>query len=153
MYQPQGFDDGSGHVCHLIRSLYGLRQAAQCWNKYLHNKLIVIGYHKTYSDAAVYVQRFTNGEITILAIHVDNVLSFRNTSAGLKIAQDQLHKTFAMKKEDRDWVMGVQLVENQAQCTLAINHRQYINMILCRFNMHECKPIDMPLDHTIVLSE
>ena len=28
MRQPQGFDDGSGRVCHLVRSLYGLRQVA-----------------------------------------------------------------------------------------------------------------------------
>jgi len=153
MHQPQGFDDGSGQVFRLIRSLYGLHQAAQCWNKYLHNELIMIGHHKTYSDAAVYVQRSTNGKITILVIHVDNVLSFGNTSAGLKITWDQLHNTFAMKEEDHNWVMGFQLVENQAQHTIAINHRQYIHTISCHFNMHECEPIDMPLDHTIVLSE
>ena len=109
MHQPQYFDDGSGHVCHLVQSLYGLYQVAQCWNKYLHHELIAIGYHQTYSDAAVYVQRTINGNITILAIHVDNVSSFRNTSTGLKITQDQLHKTFAMKEEDPNWVMGFQL--------------------------------------------
>jgi hypothetical protein len=31
--QPEGFDDGSGHVCRLKRSLYGLKQAPRCWNK------------------------------------------------------------------------------------------------------------------------
>ena len=108
---------------------------------------------KIYLDTAVYVQRTTNNKIVILAIHVDNVLSFGNSSAGLKLAWDQLHKTFAMKEEDCDWVMGFQLVENQAQCTIAINHRQYIDTLLCHFNMHECKPIDMPLDHAIVLLE
>ena len=92
-------------------------------------------------------------KITILVIHVNNVLSFGNTSTGLKIAWDQLHKTFTMKEEDCDWVMGFQLVENQTQHTIAINHRQYINTILHHFNMHEWEPIDTPLDHAIVLLE
>jgi hypothetical protein len=113
----------------------------------------MIGYHQTYSDAAVYVRKTANGDITILAIHVDNVLSFGNTSTGLKIARDQLHKTFAMKEEDPDWVMGFQLVKNQAQRTIAINHGQFIDMILHRFNMHKGEPIDMPLDHAIVISK
>jgi hypothetical protein len=32
MRQLKGFDNGSGHLCQIIRSLYGLRQAAHCWN-------------------------------------------------------------------------------------------------------------------------
>ena len=153
MRQPQGFDDGSGRVCRLVRSLYGLRQAARCWNKFLHRKLTTIEYQQTYSDAAVYVRKTANGDITILAIHVDNVLSFGNTSTGLKITWDQLHKTFTTKEEDLGWVMGFQLIENRVQCTIAMNHGQYIDMILRRFNMHECEPIDTPLDHAVVLLE
>jgi hypothetical protein len=153
MRQPQGFDDGSGRVCRLVRSLYGLRQAARCWNKLLHSELTKIGYHQAYSDNAVYVRLSANDDVTILAIHVDNVLSFGNTEAGLKLARNQLHKIFAMKEEDPSWVMGFQLIDNRAQRTISINHRQYIDAILRRFNMHECEPIDTPLDHAIVLSE
>jgi hypothetical protein len=55
MHQPQYFDDGSGHVFHLVQSLYGLYQVAQCWNKFLHHKLTTIEYQQTYLDANVYV--------------------------------------------------------------------------------------------------
>jgi len=33
MRQPEGFDDGSGRVCKLKRSLYDLKQAPRCWNQ------------------------------------------------------------------------------------------------------------------------
>ena len=85
MHQPQDFDDGSGHVCHLVQSLYGLYQVAQCWNKFLHHKLTTIEYQQTYLDANVYVWKTANGNITILAIHVNNVLSFGNTSIAKNI--------------------------------------------------------------------
>ena len=153
MRQPQGFDDGSGRVCRIVRSLYGLKQAARCWNKLLHGELTKIGYHRTYSDNAVYVRLSANDDVIILAIHVDNVLSFGNTESGLELARKQLHSIFTMKKEDPTWVMGFQLIDNRAQRTISINHCQYIDAILRRFNMHECEPIDTPLDHAIVLSD
>jgi hypothetical protein len=31
--QLEGFDDGNGCVCRLMRSLYRLKQAPRCWNK------------------------------------------------------------------------------------------------------------------------
>lgn len=33
MKQPIGFDDDSGRVCKVIKSLYGLKQASRCWNR------------------------------------------------------------------------------------------------------------------------
>jgi hypothetical protein len=56
-----------------------------------------------------------------------------------------------MKEENPSWVMGFQLIDNQAQRTISINHQQYIDAILHCFDMHECEPIDTPLDHAIVL--
>jgi len=39
MQQPEGFNDGSGRVCGLKRSLYSLKQAPRCWNKRFGNCL------------------------------------------------------------------------------------------------------------------
>ena len=40
MKQPEGFEVGSSdHVCKLIKSLYGLKQAGRVWNKTLHSVL------------------------------------------------------------------------------------------------------------------
>ena len=106
MRQPQGFDDGTGRVARLIRSLYGLQQAARVWNKRLHRELTTVAYHQTYSDTAVYVRRSDVGHVVILAIHVDNILSFGDNLNGLKLARAELHKIFEMTEEDPDWVMG-----------------------------------------------
>ena len=39
MAQPPGYNDGSGRSCRLIRSLYGLKQAGNVWNKELNRVL------------------------------------------------------------------------------------------------------------------
>ena len=39
MHQPEGFADGTGRVCLLIKTLYGLKQAGREWNIELDTKL------------------------------------------------------------------------------------------------------------------
>ena len=44
MQQPEGFADGTGQVCLLIKTLYGLKQARHEWNIELDMKLRKRGY-------------------------------------------------------------------------------------------------------------
>src|SRR5277367_395470 len=56
MKQPEGCEDGTDHVCKLIKTLYGLKQAGHEWNKELDKKLRKHGYHRLQSDPCVYVR-------------------------------------------------------------------------------------------------
>ena len=44
MRQPEGYDDGTGHVCLLIKTLYGLKQAGREWNLEFDAKFHKKGY-------------------------------------------------------------------------------------------------------------
>ena len=146
MQQPEGYNDGTSCVMWLIHSLYRLKQAAHYWNKHMDWELTVkIDFSQIPSDAAVYVCKHTNGNIVILAIHVDNVMSFGNTITSLQHACLQLHKVFDMTEENPNWVMGFKLIEDRDLHTIAIDHSSYIDAILCWFNMAECDPVDTPM--------
>ena len=82
MRQPEGYDDGTGHVARLLCSIYGLKQATHVWNKLMHQKLITVGCDQLTSDTAIYLCNH-NDDITILMIYVDNIMSFGNTKPGL----------------------------------------------------------------------
>ena len=56
MHQPEGYDDGSGRICQLVKMLYGLKQSGQAWSKKLDNELKERGFMNLKSDPCVYVQ-------------------------------------------------------------------------------------------------
>ena len=73
MEQPEGFvkKGQEGHVCRLLKAIYGLKQASRTWNEKLHKTLLANGFRRTRSDAGVYVH--DQWEM-ILIVYVDNLL-------------------------------------------------------------------------------
>jgi Reverse transcriptase (RNA-dependent DNA polymerase) len=49
MKQPEGFDDGTGWICELIKTIYGLKQSGHEWNHKLDAGLKNFGYKRLYS--------------------------------------------------------------------------------------------------------
>jgi hypothetical protein len=56
MHQPDGFNDGSGRVCHLLRTLYGLKQSSHEWNAEFDEKMRRWGYKHSRTDPCVYTR-------------------------------------------------------------------------------------------------
>ena len=52
------FDDESGDelICHLLKSIYGLKQSARCWYQKIDTFLLSKGYQRLESDHSVYVK-------------------------------------------------------------------------------------------------
>ena len=44
MKQPEGYNDGTGGVCLLVKTLYGLKQSGREWNIKLDKKLKQLGF-------------------------------------------------------------------------------------------------------------
>ena len=78
MRQPEGYDDGTGRVCLLVKTLYGLKQAGREWNKELDTKLRKKGYLRLRSDPCVYIWR-VEGDFVIITVWVDDMLLFATT--------------------------------------------------------------------------
>jgi hypothetical protein len=65
MEQPTGFDDGSGLVCLLIKSIYGLKQAGQVWNTEFDHVIQMLGFQPLISDPCTYILREVDNFIII----------------------------------------------------------------------------------------
>jgi len=74
MKQLVGFEDGQ-MTGMLTAWTVRTKQASRLWNKHMDSKLTLVHYHSIPSDTAVYVRCSKTG-VVILAIHVDNIMSF-----------------------------------------------------------------------------
>lgn len=76
--QPEGYDDGTGRYCKLIKALYGVKQSPKVWNETLNEALLNFGLTRSLVDQCIYY-RFNKTEILFVAIYVDDILIFSNS--------------------------------------------------------------------------
>jgi hypothetical protein len=61
MQQPPTFEDNTGSVLQLNKSLYGLKQALRVWHQTLTAQLFEIGCVQSQSDGALLLYHFSDG--------------------------------------------------------------------------------------------
>lgn len=146
MEQPQCFNDGSGRVCKLQRSLYGLKQSSRVWNEKLNSVLLAFGLKRSGADQCIY-HLVQGNKMLYVAVYVDDVLIFSNDNEIEKRLKGVLCNNFRMKDlGDASSVLGVRIVRDRAAGTIAIDQSQYISNVLKRFGMEDANPVATPLD-------
>lgn len=68
-------------VLKLHKSLYGLKQAAQVWNKTLNNAMLKAGFFQSKFDECLYIMKQNTAECYAI-VHVDDLL-FASSSINL----------------------------------------------------------------------
>ncbi|GJU78356.1 ribonuclease H-like domain-containing protein [Tanacetum coccineum] len=124
MHQPPGFVDSShpDYVCHLQRSLYGLKQAHHAW---FYRFATCIGFQHSKTDMSLLV--FNRGpDIAYLLIYVDGIVPTASSAALLHRIIALLHSEFAMTD------LG------------SLNY--FLEEILERAHMQNCNPCRTPVD-------
>jgi len=89
MEQPTGFDDGSGLVCLLIKSIYSLKQAGCVWNIEFGDAMQHHGFQPLISDPCTYILQEGN-DFVIVTVWVDNLLLFATTDKLIKRTKTNL---------------------------------------------------------------
>jgi hypothetical protein len=87
--QPLGFSDGTSEVCHLKRSLYGLRQSPREFNMLLRAWLVDNGWQYCVSDPYIYFLR-AGHVFAMIALYVDDIPAACNDATLLTLLKTQL---------------------------------------------------------------
>ena len=149
--QLDGFNDGSNRVIQLHYSLYGLVQAGHNWNETLNKWLIEIGLTRSKTDPCLYTM-ITEDKILHVAIFVDDLV-YTGTIEMIKWFKQQLNKRFKATHEGEiRLILGMRVERRRNIRELEITQERYINDILRRFQMEDCKTSRTPLPNGIVLS-
>jgi hypothetical protein len=150
MEQPPDYKtaDRKCYVVKLHKSLYGLKQARNKWYDSLCRSLADIGFKRTEADPAVFYVHAGN-DLIILAIHVDD---FTMTSSSVALQEEyKAHINAKFQLTDLGpitWLLGLAITCNRAGRTLSLSQHVYIDTLLHRFNLEDCKSLAQPLDLT-----
>ena len=149
MKQPEGYDDRTGCVCRLIKTLYGLKQAGREWNIELDTKLCKKGYMQLRLDPCVYIWR-AGDDFAIIAVWVDDMLTFTTTI----VLRDKTKADIESKWEITDLgvptkIVGIKLTISPDK--IFISSSKYIESILLREGLGRSNPVSTPLDPNVTL--
>ncbi|CAI7734810.1 unnamed protein product [Closterium sp. NIES-54] len=95
---PDYFDDGTGRVCKLLKSLYGLNQSPLLWYRALDGVLLGAGWKKSQVDEALYFKAGDDGVTCWVLVYVDDLLATSSSPAMLKELKELLEAAFELRE-------------------------------------------------------
>lgn len=141
MEQPEGFHvkskKGVQLVCKLNKSIYGLKQSGRNWNLMLHDFLLESEFVQSQTDNCIYT-KMSDNEKVILLVWVDDIVVAASNEQCLKEVKEKLKSKFKMKDLGQlTHFIGIDFTQTEG--TVKMNQSRYIDKILQRFGMSECK--------------
>lgn len=144
MRLPEEFAAGN-LVAKLQKSLYGLKQASRAWNSRFHEFVTSLGFKRCDVDNCLYTVNIS-GETVYLIIYVDDILIACRSLDKITKLKDKLKMEFDMTDMNEvTTFLGLTIKRNKEEGVLEISQRKYLENLLTRFGMADCKPKQTPL--------
>jgi hypothetical protein len=104
------------------------------------------GFSRSHADHSLYVKQ-TREFLLIVIIYVDDLIILASDDAVLGWLKAKLEKEFEMSDiGPLEYCLGVAFERDRSARTITMSQGKYIEEVLKRFKMEECKPIGTPLD-------
>ncbi|CAI5958663.1 unnamed protein product [Closterium sp. NIES-65] len=98
MSQPEYFNDGTGRVSKLLKSLYRLKQSPLLWYLALNDVLVGAGWKKSQVDEALYFKVGDDGVACWVLVYVDDLLAASSSTEMLKELKELLESAFELRE-------------------------------------------------------
>jgi hypothetical protein len=147
--QPPDFssDNPRKYVLQLHKALYGLKQGARSWYESLKGALEQLGFKRTESDHGVFVKKWVDERLVVLAVHVDDCLSVGTTQGLLNEFKGKINGKYRMTDLGPcKWLLGVRVDRDTKNKTIGLSQHAYIDSILAQFNFDDLKPSSIPMN-------
>ena len=140
--QHEGFvqydRDGKKLFFRLKKSIYGLKQSGRNWYELLHNFLLEENFDMSLADSCVYSKKIGNLKIIII-FWVDDIIIAASNEQLLNATKRSLCQNFEMKDFGKlSWFLGIEFKLDSEKFVMV--QTRYIEKLLNRFNMKDCKP-------------
>ncbi|CAI5484599.1 unnamed protein product [Closterium sp. Yama58-4] len=134
MYQPDYYNDGTGRVCKLLKSLYGLKQSPLLWYKALNDVLIGAGWRKSQVDEALYFKVGAEKVACWVLVYVDDLLAASSSTAMLRELKELLEAAFELREiSPVQKYLGLEIVRDRPARKLWLHQQGYADKLRRRF--------------------
>ncbi|KAL0462622.1 UNVERIFIED_CONTAM: Retrovirus-related Pol polyprotein from transposon RE1 [Sesamum latifolium] len=155
MDQPEGFTSVGEEqkVCHLQRSIYGLKQASRSWNIHFDEVIRSYDFIKNDFDPCVY-EKVSGSSVAFLVLYVDDILLIGNDVKMLGDTKAWLSTQFSMKDlGEASYILGIKIIRDRSKRILGMTQTSYVEKVLKRFKMKNSKRGFLPVRHGVKLSK
>eukprot|EP00253_Pinus_taeda_P030765 PITA_30765 len=151
--QPLGYEkkDQEHKVCRLNKALYGLKQVPRAWYSRIDFYLLQNEFDKCEAEPTVYIKEI-DGKILIVVLYVDDVIFTGNDDYLIKNFKSVIKEEFEMTDMGLlRYFLGIEVDQNENG--IFISQARYVNEVLGKFNMQECKAAITPTVMGLKLSK
>lgn len=128
------------------KSLYGLKQSPRQWYKRFDTFMLGHGYSRSNYDSCVYHRKLSDDSFVYLLLYVDDMLIAAFYMSEINRFKSQLSGEFEMKDLGAaKKILGMEIHRDRPAGKLFLSQRKYINKVIERFGMQNCKPMTTPL--------
>ena len=140
-------------VLRLLRPLYGLKQSGREWNLKAKGQLETMGFRSISSDSCVF---FNKSEQTVLALYVDDLLIFSQSTENISKVKKQLFEKFRMKDMNKaSFILSIKIRRNKIKKFLIIDQTAYIKKFLQKYDMKDVHSVATSINKysSLILSD
>jgi hypothetical protein len=136
--------DGASDCLQLLKAIYGLKQPSRVWNETFDKFVCSLGFEVPKFDPCLYI-KCVDGQCVFLLVYVDDVLVTGSSPELIASVKRQLKERFEMTDSGVcKFVLGIEVVSND-DGSVTLCQRRYVDDLLKRFGMEDCKPIASPV--------
>ena len=155
MELPEGYAMSGDHVHPVVKlnvALYGSKQGALRWYQELSSTLGELGLKRAHADWGIFYSQIGHN-ILVLASHVDDCTVTGSSPELIHSFKAEIGSRYKITDLGPiSWLFGMKVAHDQAACTMSLSQQTYIEAILTKYNLANCKPASVPMDPGLKLS-
>lgn len=147
MCQPEGFitKGNENKVCLLTKAIYGLKQSSRAWYQKVNEVLVKLGFKKSNYESCIFIKR-KNNSLVIVALYVDDFIVLSNDKKETDFLKKHLTSNFEIKDlGEIKLCLGMRI--RKEKDNLILDQSVYIDQLLRKFNMSDCKVVSSPINN------
>jgi hypothetical protein len=137
MRPPEGIPNTEGKVWRLKKALYGLKQASMLWNRKLDGVLLEAGFKRTISDNCLYVHTGDGDNLSLLVVHVDDILLASNDTRVTSLLMEKLTANFEISDlGEANFILGMKIERNRGERWISVNQERMVMDVVQKFSSY-----------------